>query len=247
MAKVKIVLKEVSRRELADSVLITGFRGFGMVGYTTSKYLALALKAKKVGYVLTDFLPPFIVVEEDGLGFPFDIYYSDSARVTVLVNRALPEREFVDEYALGIARWASRVGFQYVTLVGGLSREFKPAGDEHGYRWASNRLYKGPMLEAPQLEVGLGVMGPLALLYVYLDYMKVPAIMLLPYSFVEGVDYDASLVAIRVISKNLLKLDVSPEELETRASIQRAEVERIIQMIEKEAEREDHESKGMFM
>ncbi|MEN2999652.1 MAG: PAC2 family protein [Acidilobaceae archaeon] len=243
----KIVMKGINRRELAGSILITGFRGFGMVGYMTSKYLALALKARKVGYVLTEFLPPFIVVEEDGIGYPFEIYYSDKARVTVLVNRALPEREFMDEYTFGIARWISRVGFKYVTLVGGLSREFKPQGDSFGYRWAHNSLYKGPQLEAPQLEVGLGVMGPLALLYVYLDYVKVPATMILPYSFVEGVDYDATLVAIKVISRSLLQQEVSPTELETMANLQRAEAERIIQMVEREVEKEDQESKGMFM
>lgn len=243
----KIVLKGVSRKELADSVLITGFRGFGMVGYMTSKYLALALKARKVGYVLTEFLPPFIVVEEDGIGYPFEIYYSDKARVTVLVNRALPEREFMDEYTFGIARWVSRVGFKYVTLVGGLSREFKSPNDTFGYRWAHNSRYNGPLLDAPQLEVGLGVMGPLALLYVYLDYVRAPAAMILPYSFVEGVDYDATLVGIKVISHNMLRLEVSPTELETMARLQRAEAERIIQMVEREAEKEDQESKGMFM
>ncbi|MEM2629447.1 MAG: proteasome assembly chaperone family protein, partial [Acidilobaceae archaeon] len=93
------------------------------------------------------------------------------------------------------------------------------------------------------LEIGLGVMGPLASLYMYLDYEEVPSIMILPYSMVEGVDYDASLLAVKIVSRKLLEVDVRLAELETLARTQKAEVERMISMIE----REERESKGIFM
>ncbi|MEM2224407.1 MAG: PAC2 family protein [Acidilobaceae archaeon] len=239
----KVVMRGISRGELSGTTLITGFRGFGMVGYMASKHLALALEARKIGYILVDLMPPFIAVEEDGLGYPFDIYYSDKAKSTIIVNRALPEREFIDYYTRSLARWASKIGFNYAILLGGLSRDFKPPNDPHGYRWLYNRHYKGPILEAPLLEIGLGVMGPLASLYMYLDYEKVPSIMILPYSMVEGVDYDASLLAVKIVSRKLLEVDVRLAELETLARTQKAEVERMISMIE----REERESKGIFM
>lgn len=242
----EVVLRGADRRDLRGSILVTGFRGFGMVGYMASKHLALALGASKVGYIISEAMPPFIAIEEDGVGYPFDIYYSGEAKVTILVNRAVPEREVADEYTRFVAEWARNTGFKYVVLLGGLSREFKPPGDEYGYRWLHNSYYDGPQLEAPKLELGLGVMGPLALLYIYLDYYEVPAVMILPYSIVEGVDYDAALLGIKVVSSKLLKLTLQLPELETLARTQRAEFERILKLIERE-EKEEHESRGMYM
>jgi uncharacterized protein len=244
--EMEVVLRGVSRRDLRGSILVTGFRGFGMVGYMASKHLALALGASKVGYILADTMPPFIAVEEDGIGYPFDVYYSREAGATILVNRAVPEREVADEYSRFLAEWAKNVGFRFTVLLGGLSREFKPPGDEHGYRWLHNTFYEGPQLEAPKLEYGLGVMGPLALLYIYLDYYEVPSIMILPYSIVEGVDYDAALLGIKVVASKLLKVTLQLPELETLARTQRAEFERIIRLLERE-EREEHESRGIYM
>jgi uncharacterized protein len=242
----EVVLREVSRGDLRGSILVTGFRGFGMVGYMASKHLALALRASKVGYILSDSMPPFIAVEEDGVGYPFDIYYSREARTTILVNRAVPDRDVADEYTRFVAEWAKSIGFDFVVLLGGLSREFRPPGEEYGYRWLHNAFYDGPQLEAPKLEYGLGVMGPLALLYIYLDYYEVPTVMILPYSIVEGVDYEAALLGIKVVSSKLLRVTLQLPELETLARTQRAEFEKIIKLIERE-EREEHESKGMYM
>lgn len=241
------IVTEVKPKELAGSVLITGFRGFGMVGYTTSKYMALSLKAKKVGYILTFPMPPFIAIEEDGIGYPYDIYYSGESRTTIIVNRALPEREDADSYTWELAKWIARTEFEYVILVGGLSKEFRRPDEAKGYRWIHNRYYSGPMPSAPQLESGLGVMGPLALLYMHLDYFRVPTIMILPYSAVEGADYEASLLAIRVISRELMKRDVSAQELEMMASMQKEDVEKILQMIERESQQEGRGLEGMFM
>jgi uncharacterized protein len=89
-------------------------------------------------------------------------------------------------------------------------------------------------------------MGPLALLYIYLDYYEVPSIMILPYSIVEGVDYDAALLGIKVVASKLLKVTLQLPELETLARTQRAEFERIIRLLERE-EREEHESRGIYM
>ena len=242
----EIVIRGIDRSGLKGSILVTGFRGFGMVGYMASKHLALALGASKIGYIISEVMPPFIAIEEDGIGYPFDIYYSREFKVTILVNRAVPEREVADEFTRTIAEWARNTGFRFVVLLGGLSKEFKPPGDEYGYRWLHNPYYDGPQLEAPKLEYGLGVMGPLALLYIYLDYYEVPTIMILPYSIVEGVDYDAALLGIKVVSTKLLKVTLQLPELEILARTQRAEFERIIKLIERE-EREEHESRGIYM
>ena len=229
------IVSDLSKDETRGSVLITGFRGFGLVGYLVSKYMALSINAKKRGYILLhEAMPPLVMIEEDGVGYPFDIYHSREKRVTVVVNRALPERELQDEYVRGLARWISDMGFKYVILAGGLSREFRPRDERHEYRWLPNSYYKGPKPEAPLMETGLGVVGPLALLYIYLDYYQVPAIMVLPYAVAERVDYDAVLVGLRVITKDLLEVEVSLEELEKIAKLHRMELERIERLLEEQ-------------
>jgi len=241
----------VDEEELRGAVLVTGFRGFGMVGYLVSKYLALLLKAEKVGYILTSHTPPMILVEEDGTGFPFDIYLvREPVKTVIIVNRALPEREHMDEYVEGVARWARRIGVKYSVLTGGLSRDYRQDEEKHGYRYLANRFYRGPELEAPQMEEGLGVMGPLALLYIYMDYYGVPAVIVLPYSAVEEVDYAAAAVGVKLIAEKMLGVQVDVSKLEELAVKHREMVESIISLMmgEQEAsEEEKREGSGMYM
>ena len=181
-----------------------------------------------------------------GVGFPFEIYYSRHARAIVIVNRALPERENADEYARSIAEWAGRVRVRYTVLVGGLSREFMPSNEEYGYRWISNRYYRGPRLEAPRMEPGLGVMGPLALLYIYMDYYKVPSIMVLPYSIVDEIDYNAAVNGVKLVSEKLLGVKSDVKALEEHAARQKEEFKRLLQLMTEQAKSEG-EDKGIYM
>jgi len=242
-----VVLTE-KNLNLEGTVLVTGFRGFGMVGYMVSKHLSLALKARKVGYIVSSPMPPVLLIEEDGAGFPYEIYFSEKARTLIVVNRAIPEREHLDAYASGLAKWAKSKGIGFAVLVGGLSKDFKPHNEKHGYRWISNRYYRGGKLEAPLMEPGLGVMGPLALLYIYMDYYKLPAIMILPYSMVEEVDYDAALVGVNVISEKILGIKPDTASLEEMAIRQKEEMEKTLKLLVEQQKREtSEEERGIYM
>jgi len=244
------VVVDLDRRDLRGAVLVTGFRGFGMVGYMVSKHLALLLKARKVGYILLERNPPMVFMEEDGVGFPFDVYYVEEPRTVIVVNRALPERELIDEYAAGLASWASRVGVRFSVLVGGLSREYKPEEDKYGYRYVANRFYDGPKLDAPVMEEGLGVMGPLAMLYIYMDYFSVPSVIVLPYSAVEEVDYTAAALGVKIVAEKLLGVKVDVSELEQLAEKQREVIRTLMMLAEasaQEGEEEKKEGSGMYM
>lgn len=240
------VVTEVPASDLKDSIFVTGFRGFGMVGYMVSKHLALALGAEKIGYVIADKTPPVIFIEEDGVGFPFELYYSKGAKALILVNRAIPDRDHIDEFTRGLVKWLSSIKPKYSILVGGLSKDLKPANEKYGYRWISNKYYTsvGPPLEAPLMGPGLEVVGPLASLYMYMTHYKIPAIMLLPFSIVEGIDYDAAIVGIRVIAEKLLGVKVEITALEQLAVSQRVEMERMLKRIMEEREEEEGEKRG---
>ena len=229
---------------LENAIVVTGFRGFGMVGYNVSKHLAMALNAEKIGYILLDDMPPVMVVEEDGVGFPFEIYYSREFNTVIVVNRALPEGTMADAYSALLAEWASQGKVKYSVLVGGLSREYMPPEEEYGYRWIKNRFYHGPSLKAPLMEPGLGVMGPLALLYIYMDYYKVPSIMVLPYTIVNDLDYDAALKGVEVIAREILGSEIDLSELRSMAMKQREELEKLMKAL---MEQRSGEERGMHM
>ncbi|BAN90736.1 proteasome assembly chaperone family protein [Aeropyrum camini] len=238
------VVSDLSKDELEGATAVTGFRGFGLVGYLVSKHLALSLGSSKRGYILSPVMPPVVIVEDDGPGYPFDIYYSRDKRVLTIVHRANPEREVQDEYLYTLALWLREMGVGKVILVGGLNMEFMPREEKHGYRWLANRHYKGPQLEAPTMEAGLGVVGPLALLYMYLDYLGVPAAMVLPYSVAERVDYEAAIRGLKVIGGSIIGVEIPTDEIEKMASMQREILETLSRMIEGEEERE---SGGIYM
>ncbi|WP_292319448.1 PAC2 family protein [Caldisphaera sp.] len=233
--KVEIILN-VGEDVFRDNVIITGFPGFGRVGYTVPKYLSVALQMKKVGYIMTERMPSVILVEDDGIGLPFEIYQNNN--ITVLMNRAVPEIIDQNAFSEKISSWIKQMGFKYAVLVGGLSREFMNENETYGYRWISNTSYNGPSLEAPKMEKGLGVVGPLALFYIYLEKLKIPTAMVLPYSIVEGVDYDAAFVGVKAILKSLLKMEAAVPELEQLAVKQREEIDKIVKMLQSETQKE---------
>ncbi len=232
---------DIAKEKLRNSILITGFRGYGLVGYLVSRYVALALKARRIGYILTRNVPPGIVIENNEVGFPFDIYFSEENKLLMLVNRALPERREWDAYTESIARLSSNIGIRYAILVGGLSRDFRMESEKYGYRWIANEFFRERTPEAPKMEEGLGIMGPLALLYIYMTYHKVPALVILPYSSIEEADYNATMKGVEVISKVTgVKIDLTI--LKKAIEAQKVIMERMAEMVEESTRKEGEKS-----
>lgn len=238
--EIRVYIK-IPKERLKRSVLITGFRGYGLVGYLVSRYIALALKAKKIGYILTKNVPPGIVIEDEDVGFPFDIYFSEKDKFLIIVNRALPERKEWDDYTELIAEIASQIEVKYSILVGGLSRDFRPETEKYGYRWISNEYLREVKLDAPTMEEGLGIMGPLALLYIYMTYHKVPTLVLLPYSSIEEADYNATMKGVELIS-SLTGVKIDLTILKKALEAQKVIMERMTEMVEEISKKEGEKS-----
>lgn len=248
--RIRVYLKE-DLSKYKNSIVITGFRGFGMVGYNVSKFLALGLGAKKVGFIMAKPTPPVVMIEEDGEGFPFDIYYSPRAEAMIIVNRALPEREHADEYTEAVASLARDLDARFSVLVGGLNASFRPEEEKYGYRHLANEHYRGPKLDAPVMEEGLGVMGPLALLYMYMTLLGVGAVIILPYAVADQIDVDAARRGIEIISEKILGTTVNLRSLEEYAERLEREKEKIMQiiapMMQQAEQEEEKERKGIYM
>jgi uncharacterized protein len=239
----------VPRASLLDSKLVTGFRGFGMVGYLLTKYAAQALNARKVGYIIPDTeVPPMVLIDDDGPAFPYEVYYSDKHNIVFILNRAMPDREEWTPYTEALASFADSIDTELAILVGGLSKEFRPEDDSFGYRWIGNRYLAriGFRLRAPTMEEGLGVMGPLATLYIFMDYYEIPSLILLPYSMVEEVDYTAVLTGLRVLSEEILGVEVKAPALEEAAEKQKALLMKLAETFESGEETPRRRDTGAF-
>ncbi|ADI32641.1 proteasome assembly chaperone family protein [Staphylothermus hellenicus] len=204
------LLEKISREELKDSVFITGYQGFGMVGYLTSRHISLELKLRKIGFIRTRYFPEATLYKKDlGLVFPFELYYGkiNDKKLLVLVNHGVPHVRERTSYAEFIGRWLKEIGVSKVILVGGLDPAIKEREDEK-YRWIPLSGYQAK-LDAPILEEK-HVIGPLALTMMFIEAHRIPGVAIFAYTELYRPDPRASAVATSVIADMLgLKIDTS--------------------------------------
>ena len=238
--EIRIVLHGVGEEELKGSILITGFQGFGGVGYITTRYIVGKCKAERIGYILTRVLPDITFSDEGKVALPYELYSftRDGRRYLVLVNHVLPMADRA-RYAEELILWAKRVGVEEAVLVGGL--DVNARTDNSRYRLLANSHYTR-RVEGKILESNLYIIGPLALLTVYSEIHRLPVLVVLPYAEPARVDPGAAAVAIEVINR-VYDLNIDPSELYMDAEALEREYEKIseIQRIaEGEAKKTTH-------
>ncbi|MEZ0394375.1 MAG: PAC2 family protein [Desulfurococcaceae archaeon] len=212
---------------LRGSTLITGFQGFGLVGYLSSRHIASQLGLRKVGFIRTRSFPETTAYADDyGVVYPFEIYYGEPERpglkLTVLVNNATPTVRDRTDYAEAVARWAKEAGISRAILIGGLDPSLRE-GDER-YKWIPMGGYS-EKLQAPML-VNRHIIGPLALLIMFMDAYRVPGVAIFVYTELYKPDLRASATAVEIVGELLgLKIDAA-KLLEGAQLIESLEAER---------------------
>lgn len=234
-----IPLTNVNLSEYGNSYLITGFQGFGLVGYLSTRHLVRELKLVKIGFIKTRYMPEVTVYTRDlGLLYPFEVYAGrvDSKKIIVILHNGTPvEKERVD-YSEYLALFARQLEVKEVLLIGGLSIDLKEEEHEQ-YRWiplsnTSIVLGDAKILEERQ------VVGPLALTMMFMQAYGLPGVVILPFTEPFRPNPKAGAVAVNVISR-IIGVDISIQRLiEEEALIEafeeeRAKVERAIEEAEK--------------
>jgi len=227
MGDVKIMLKGVKTDDVKDSILITGFQGFGGVGYITTRYLVSKLKAKRIGYILTSNMPDVTFSDSGRIALPYEIFIAEHIKgnFTVIVNHAVPVIDR-NKFAKNIISWALDSGVKEAVFIGGLDVNAKR--DESKYRVLPNAHFKK---EPPGkiLENDLYIIGPLALLTIYSEIYGLPALVLLPYTEPARVDPAAAAVAVEVLNE-MYGLNVDPSELYRDAEAIEKELARVSEL-----------------
>ncbi|MEM4672456.1 MAG: PAC2 family protein [Sulfolobales archaeon] len=206
---VRIYIYKDALSSSKNPILITGFPGFGATGYITTKYIVETLRLKRIGFIITRFMPDTISIEpEIRFSFPHEIYSDQEGKLFVLVNQAVPPPVDKDAFAETVVKWAYKNNFSEMILVGGLDSEVRRSPEDQ-LRWIGNS-YSKRVLEEPQMDRGLMIVGPLATLLMYSEIIGLPAIAILPYAERNRPDPRASAIAVSKIAKILnMEIDVS--------------------------------------
>jgi uncharacterized protein len=224
--RIRIIVTEPleAMRRNGELVLITGFPGFGAVGYITTRYIVEAMKLKRIGYVITKYMPDVVSIEGDRrFSFPHEIYSKEGSGLIVLVNSIVPNIHERVEFAESIVRWSIENKINEIILIGGLDPSVRRSQDDI-LRWTGNSWGKR-VLKEPTMDRGLIIVGPLAIILMFTEILGQPATVILPYAERERPDPRAASVAVKKISEifgveidiqDLIKHAETMEEIERK-------------------------------
>lgn len=237
MVSIRILIREELKERIQKRknwVVITGFPGFGFAGYITCRYIAIKLKAIKVGNIVASGMPDFTFLDDYGLASPHEILVSFDNGIIIILNHINPKTIYRTAFSLKLTKWFKEIGVNEVILIGGLDIRFRTSNEKLVWLSTSNSTR---FLKEPRMEKGLYIIGPLASLLNVFESEGVPAIVLLPFVEPTRPEPRGAAVAIEKINE-LLKLKIPVDELLTYAKAVE-ETESKLKEIEKKLREEE--------
>jgi uncharacterized protein len=205
-----IEIKFTEETDMRGKTFIAGFHGIGFVGYIAIKHLIKQLQAKRIGFIITDSIPPIISMENEKIHLPFELYLYEN--LILLYAESLPASKELHRFSIGVADWVVKANFDKSVLIGGLDSAYsdnKTDGDSPFRVVYTHSYQRVDKTNTPLLENGLFVVGPLALFMLQFEISDFPAIAVLPYASRDRVDPRAASIAINFINQELsLNVDV---------------------------------------
>lgn len=222
-------------------IFITGFYGLGLCGYLTTKILydaaSLENKLQRIAIVWSDSMPPIVEVDNNGkFRYPVEVYRVDTA-AAILLFRYQPSIDLQISIADIVTGMAKKYNMTLI-LCGGIDINALPTHrrKDADVVYVCNSVFEEKYIKnskswnVPKSPPEVIVSGGIALVLMHADLKSVPAVSLLTPTIAKigYIDYFASLkLAKRLI--RLFGIDLSLEQIEER--IQRAEAQRILQMM----------------
>ena len=223
-----VQLVDLNLDELSGSLFITGFQGFGLVGYLSTRHIIRELRLEKIGFIKTRYLPEVTLYTRDyGLQYPFEVYAGkiQSRPIVVVLHNSTPVERERTLYSEFLALFAKQLQVDEVVLVGGLSQELREDPTER-YRWIPINDTHIEVLSNAKILEEKHVIGPLALTMMFMQAHRLRGVVILPFTEPFRPDPRASAIAVEVISQILgVKIDVQ-KLMEEAALIEAIEAER---------------------
>ncbi len=225
----------------SDVSFIAGFRGFGLVGYITTLHLVETLDCSKIGHIVTKYMPDMIMYTPKGISSPYELYsckVRDKLYFIVLVAQGIPDYRELTYFSEALVKFMKNISVAEAILVGGLDSRYKQGIET--YRWLPNK-WCNRKLDAPIIEEGLYIVGPLAVLTLFTELYGIPSLVVLPYTESSRPDPRAAAVAVEVINR-IYDISVPVERLYREAE----RIEKMIKAIE-EKERSSTSTTRVYM
>lgn len=150
-------------------IIIEGFPGVGLVGTIATEFLIDHLKARQIGNIWSDKLPPLTAIHENKVVQPLGVFYSEKHNIMIL--HAISGVQGIEwEVADEILKIANELNaYELISLesVGTMSQEMSPEAPTKSFFYADNEEARKKLKEAgaEPLKEGIimGVTGALLL------------------------------------------------------------------------------------
>lgn len=232
------------KESIKNCTLVTGFYGIGKVGFIAINHMVQRLNAKLIGYIISEYLPPFLSVKDNRLVLPFEIYKFEN--VIFITSYFEPYKYEHRAFARSIVDWAISKELQRLVLIGGLDSRLK-VEDDILAKAVITRKYKNELTKPniPDLDEGLYITGPMALILMYSEALNFASLGILPYAERSRPDPIAASHAVEIIN-DLLGLDCGIDELVREAETIESELQSLEDLMQ-EDDKESSKNQGMFL
>lgn len=236
------IIKELTKIELKNPVLVEGLPGLGMVGRITARYLAKQLKAKKLAKLYSPHFPYYVLVNKKGsvrlLHGEFFFWKNEAGENDFIFFTGDSQAQTIEgqyEVASSILDFAEKNNVKIVVTLGGYRKEVEKTPRVVAVSTSPSLLNEALKAKAVPSSAGNPIVGTAGLLLGLAKFRKIDAICLLGETRGYLPDPRAAKSVIEVLQKMLkIKVDLSGLDKEIEKS---KEIVERMQEIEKRREK----------
>jgi len=225
----KTIVKEVTKIELKNPVLVEGLPGLGMVGRIAIRYLAKQLKAKKLANLYSPHFPYYVLVNKKGsvrlLRGEFYFWKNEAGENDLIFFTGDSQAQTIEgQYDIVncILDFAERNNVKVVVTIGGYRKEVEETPKVVAASTSPELLNKALQAKAMASPAGNPIVGAAGLLLGLARFRKIDAVCLLGETRGYLPDPKAAKSVLEVLQRMLkVKIDLSglDEEIEKSKEI----------------------------
>lgn len=219
------------KRKFSGKRFFIGFMGIGGTGYFTIKHVIDNLEGvERVGIIDTAYIQPIASFDGSGVRFPIEIYARDED--IFLKVDDVPRDWRGNRLLKSLIKYFKAKGIEEIISVGGLTKNLQENSSDN-VRIVYNSYWNRelPYRLAPN---NLRIYGPLAMILLYSELYRIPAISILAFSNDALIDPMAVSQAINVLNE-MFGYRLSTDELVEAAY----QIDKIIRGVNEYSEKED--------
>jgi hypothetical protein len=225
----KTTIKEVTKIELKNPVLLEGLPGLGMVGRIATRYLIKRLKAEKLANLYSPHFPYYVLVNKKGsvrlLRGEFYFWRNEAGENDFIFFTGDSQAQTIEgQYDLAscILDFAERNNVKVIVTIGGYRKEVEETPKVVAVSTSSELLNKALQAKALASPAGNPIVGTAGLLLGLSRFRKIDAVCLLGETRGYLPDPRAAKSILEVLQRMLkVKIDLSglDEEIEKSKEI----------------------------